>query len=133
MGKDAKGSETTAGKPSGVDVVYRLLSRSDWARAQAQGDVPYGALDRRDGYLHLSDKSQLLETAGRYFAGRDDMLALEIPCAAIADALRFEPVEERGGMMFPHLYASLPINAVTRIIALREIAPGVFVLLQDAS
>lgn len=111
--------------------VYRLLSRADWTRAKAEGVVPYAALDQRDGYLHLSDRSQLLETAGRYFAGRDDLLALEIPCAAIAENLRFEPVKERGGVLFPHLYGRLPVSAVACVFPLRETTPGVFAL-EDA-
>ncbi len=113
--------------------VYRLMTRDEWEKAARDGAVSYGALDRRDGFLHLSTLEQMFETAQKYFAGRSDMLAIEIPCAVIMNDLKFEPVAERGGALFPHLYGPLPTAAVTRALLLNVDASGGFVLGDEVS
>ena len=114
------------------EFVYRITAADDWAEAQKSGIVPYGDIDRRDGYLHLSTRTQALDTAARYFEGRDDLLALEIMCTDIEEDLRFETVNTRGGVRFPHLYAQLPTHAVRRVLKLFE-KDGVFQFADDAS
>jgi uncharacterized protein (DUF952 family) len=50
------------------------------------------------------------ETASRHFAGQCDLLLVAIDGDRLGDALRYEP--SRGGDLFPHLYAALPLSAV---------------------
>ena len=50
------------------------------------------------------------ETAGKHFAGQDDLLLIAVAADRLGDALRYEP--SRGGELFPHLYAPLPLSAV---------------------
>ena len=104
--------------------VYRIIAAADWVKAQETGIVPYGDIDRRDGYMHLSTRAQTLETAARYFAGRGDLLVLEIMCTDIKDNLQFEAVAERGGERFPHLYAQLPVTLVRRALTLSNMGSG---------
>lgn len=112
------------------DVIYRIITCEEWASAQKSGVIPYGDIDRRDGYLHLSTQAQTLETAARYFAGVIDLLALEIMCADIEGDLRFEPVDTRGGERFPHLYDQLPVDSVWRVLRLSE-TDGAFQLTDE--
>ena len=58
----------------------------------------------------ISGVAQLRETARKHFAGRDDLLLVTID----ADRLDPQPIWEpsRGGDLFPHLYAPLPMTAV---------------------
>ena len=64
----------------------------------------------RDGYIHFSTATQTVETARRYFGGVSGLLLVAVETAALGDALRYEP--SRGGELFPHLYANLPLDAV---------------------
>jgi uncharacterized protein (DUF952 family) len=98
--------------PAMARTVYKILAAADWAEAQARGRYDGSAVDRRDGYIHLSTAAQVAETARRHFAGRDDLLLLAVDADALGDALRWEP--SRGGDLFPHLYGSLPASAVRR-------------------
>ncbi len=50
------------------------------------------------------------ETAARHFAGQEDLLLVAVDEPGLGDALRYEP--SRGGDLFPHLYAPLPLAAV---------------------
>lgn len=99
------------------DFVYRLASPQEWAAAQASGVVPSRDIDARDGYMHLSTRAQALETARIHFADAGDLLALEIPFAVIADAVKFELAPKRGEH-FPHLYAPLKVELVSRVLRL---------------
>jgi uncharacterized protein (DUF952 family) len=49
-------------------------------------------------------------TAAKHFAGRNNLLLVAVDDADLGEALRYEP--SRGGDLFPHLYASLPLSAV---------------------
>ncbi|MBY0422280.1 MAG: DUF952 domain-containing protein [Parvularculaceae bacterium] len=100
--------------------VYKIVSAADWARAKATGIVAPSPVDVRDGYIHLSDPGQTLETADRHFADAADLVALEIPAERIAAALRYEPAPKRGAL-FPHLYGPLRSADVARVRPLRRV------------
>lgn len=99
-----------AGKPAKAEkmqsaAVYKLLTEEEWKAAEQAGHAA-SALDRADGYVHLSTRAQLAGTAERYFAGKGRVKLLQFDSTAIAP-LRWEP--SRGGDLFPHLYAPLEI------------------------
>jgi uncharacterized protein (DUF952 family) len=56
------------------------------------------------------------ETAALHFAGQDGLLLVSVAPEPLADLLRFEP--SRGGALFPHLYGSLPLSAVSAVAPL---------------
>jgi len=62
------------------------------------------AVDLADGYVHLSTKDQLTETAMKYFAGERACLLLEVDLEARKD-VTWEA--SRGGALFPHIYGDL--------------------------
>ncbi|PQA87866.1 DUF952 domain-containing protein [Hyphococcus luteus] len=105
------------------EFVYRLASAAEWREAQASGVAPKRDIDLKDGYMHLSTKEQALETARLHFAGVDDLLALEIPLAPIADDVKFELAPKRGEA-FPHLYRDLRREDVAAVIPLRRDGEG---------
>ncbi len=105
------------------ECVYRLATRAEWNEALETGVVPKRDIDERDGYVHLSTRDQALETASLHFRGVKDLLALEIPIAPIANAVKFERAPKRG-QDFPHLYGVLRADHVARVIALRRVDTG---------
>jgi uncharacterized protein (DUF952 family) len=105
------------------EFVYRLATADEWAAAIEAGAVPTRDIDERDGYFHLSTRAQALETARLYFADTEDLLALEIPLAAIAAMTKFELAPKRGEA-FPHLYGALAAAQVSRAIRLARTADG---------
>lgn len=104
-------------QPGDPECVYRLASAAEWGEATSSGAVPLRDIDRRDGYVHLSTREQVLETARLHFAGADDLLALEIPLAPMAGQVKFEIAPKRGEA-FPHLYGELRREHVRAVIAL---------------
>ena len=93
--------------------IYKIASRSEWAEAEARGRFDGAAVDVADGFIHFSDATQVAETAARHFAGRTDLVLVSVDAAALGAALKWEP--SRGGALFPHLHAALPLAAVTGV------------------
>ena len=97
-------------------LIYKLLSIDEWRAAQAVGEFRGSAVDLADGYVHFSTGEQVVETAARHFAGQPGLLLLAIDADRLGEDLRWEP--SRGGALFPHLYASLPLGAVVDAVEL---------------
>lgn len=91
-------------------LVYKILTAEDWTAFRESGEFSGSEVDRRDGYIHFSFADQVYETARRHFAGQENLILLAVDSAALGPALRDEP--SRGGALFPHLYAPLPLAAV---------------------
>ncbi len=96
-----------------METVYKICGTEEWRSAEAAGRYDGSADDERDGFIHLSTASQLEETVRRHFAGRDDLVLIGVDAARLGDALRWE--RSRGGALFPHLYGSLPLDAVKSV------------------
>ena len=88
--------------------VFKLVDRASWEAAAPSGAFDGSAADARDGFIHFSTAEQVRETAARHFAGQSDLLLVAVAAASLGDALRWEP--SRGGALFPHLYAPLPLS-----------------------
>ena len=93
-----------------ASTLYKIASAAEWSAAETAGVYAGAAVDRADGFIHFSDRDSVAETAAKHFAGRDDLVLVAGDAAPLGDALRFEP--SRGGDLFPHLYANLPLDAV---------------------
>jgi uncharacterized protein (DUF952 family) len=90
--------------------VYKICARGLWEEAQRRGSFEGSAVDSRDGFIHFSTASQVRETAARHFAAVADLVLIAVDVGLLAESLRWEP--SRGGDLFPHLYGSLPLEAV---------------------
>ena len=89
--------------------IYKIAPRALWNEAVAKGVFSGAPIDLADGYIHFSTAEQARETAAKHFAGQADLVLVAIDGATLGDALRWEV--SRGGALFPHLYAELPVTA----------------------
>jgi uncharacterized protein (DUF952 family) len=96
--------------------IYKICSAAEWAVAEAAGAYRGSAVDHQDGFIHFSTAEQAEETASRHFAGQDGLVLVAVDPATLGDALRWEP--SRGGALFPHLHAPLPLAAVQGVAPL---------------
>jgi uncharacterized protein (DUF952 family) len=91
-------------------VIYKICSKAEWDEAQKTGFYEGSSDDKRDGYIHFSTHAQVEETAQRYFSGRNDVILCAVETGPLGENLRYE--SSRGGNLFPHLYAPLPLSTV---------------------
>ncbi|GAA1882804.1 DUF952 domain-containing protein [Asanoa iriomotensis] len=102
-------------------MIYKLLSTAEWRAAEAAGVYAGSDFDRGDGFIHFSAADQVVETAARVFAGQSDLTMLAVDPDVLGADLRWEV--SRGGALFPHLYAAMPLSAVVAAITLRDDLP----------
>ena len=91
-------------------IAYKIAEAADWTAMLETGRYGGSALDRADGFIHLSTPGQLDATAAKHFAGKDDLVLVTVDLTEVMDILKWEP--SRGGDLFPHLYGDLPREAV---------------------
>jgi len=109
---------------------YHLAFRADWEAGLAAGEYRAPSL-AEEGFIHASgDEAQMLSVAARLFAGRDDLLALDVDTERLpADSpVIREPA--RSGEIYPHVYGPINPDAVVRVRMLVPDAadPGSFTL-----
>jgi len=93
--------------------IYKIISKDEWAAAEAAGVFKGASIDLTDGYIHFSTAAQAPETAALHFSGQEGLLLVSVSTEALGEALKWEA--SRGGDLFPHLYAPLEMNHVTRV------------------
>ena len=101
-------------EPDRRQTVYKIAEADAWRAAEAAGAFTGAPVDLADGFIHFSTAGQLRETAAKHFAGRGGLVLVAVDGgrldALFRDDWRYEP--SRGGALFPHLYAALPMEAV---------------------
>lgn len=104
--------------------IFKVCNKDDWHAAQAQGSLEGTAVDLADGYIHFSTGTQLAETLDKHYRGQSDLVLATIDPTLLPVELKWEP--SRGGDLFPHLYAPLPMSAVVAHRALDARPDGGF-------
>ncbi|EUA31087.1 hypothetical protein I548_1263 [Mycobacterium intracellulare] len=95
-------------------MLVHLCGAEQWAQARRDG-----AIRPADGaeFIHLSTPEQVHLPANRLYRARRDLVLLRIDPARLDAPVRWEPgvPTDPASMLFPHLYGTLPVAAVTRV------------------
>ncbi len=103
-----------------VPRILHLIAEADWEAAQSSGAIAPASLEE-EGFVHCCTDVQLLGVVERFYAGRTDLLALEIVPALLGVELRWEAPSHPDGstntaaeaaQLFPHVYGPIPSTAV---------------------
>ena len=78
------------------------MTDAQWANAKRLGEFLGSALDRRDGFIHFSSASQVVDTAEKHFSGQTGLVLLQVPVECLGADLQWE--RSSGGELFPHLW-----------------------------
>lgn len=89
---------------------WRILTKPELDELLSTGRFTGSALDRADGFIHLSAPEQVTGTLDTHFAGVEGLHLAAIDLALLGDKVRWEA--SRGGALFPHLYGDLALEAV---------------------
>jgi uncharacterized protein (DUF952 family) len=111
-----------------MPIIYHLITRAAWEAARSGPEYRAESLET-EGFIHCSqDLEQMLRVANRLYAGREDMLVLELDTYRLASPIKREP--SRSGEIYPHIYGPLNTNAVLRVLSLEADANGSFASVQ---
>lgn len=91
-------------------IIYKICPKPLWREAEAAGMFAGAPIDHADGFIHFSTADQVVETAAKHFTGQRDLVLIAVDAERLGPALKYET--SRGGALFPHLYAPMPLTAV---------------------
>jgi uncharacterized protein (DUF952 family)/ribosomal protein S18 acetylase RimI-like enzyme len=105
--------------PVAEDLLLHLIQPAGWRAALRNGALPPGP----EGFVHLSRPDQVHLPAARLGLSRPVLLVVDP--SRLDAPLRAEPglPDDPDGMLFPHLYGSLPTPAVVAVVPYRSPAP----------
>jgi uncharacterized protein (DUF952 family) len=102
-----------------VEIVH-IATPSEWEAAQQTGMIAPPSL-ATEGFVHCSTVEQVPGTLARYFADVRVLYLLTLDAAAVASDLRWEEIVP-GEPPFPHVYASIPVDAVVAVEQIEHVA-----------
>jgi uncharacterized protein (DUF952 family) len=107
-------------------IVYKIVPSDLWSEAETSGWFKGASIDLADGFIHLSTREQVAETARLYFGGQTGLLLIALDGDALGDRLVYET--SRNGALFPHFYGEIPVTAVVSkyVMTLNERGEFVF-------
>ncbi len=103
---------------SSSTLIFHIISKSSWIAAQQASEYRADTLVT-EGFIHCSRVDQVLFVANNRFKGRQDLLLLEISEARVTPEVKYE--EGEVGVLFPHIYGPLNLDAV---VGTYELLPG---------
>lgn len=111
--------------------LVHICTAGEWSSVHGAAQYRPASYDEL-GFVHLSTRSQVHLPANRLFAGREDLVLLQLDSAKLDAPVRWEPgvPTDPHSMLFPHLYGPLPTAAVISVAEYRPGVDGTFPVLQ---
>lgn len=107
--------------------IYHIAHKKDWQKAQKEGIYWVESLEQ-EGFIHCSTQGQVTSTANRFFKGQQDLLLIQIDSEKVSAEIRYE---EADSQLFPHLYGTLDLEAVTQVQSFQANEEGNFAFPQS--
>jgi len=98
---------------SAPNTLYKVLSADAWQQAELEGTFRGVGIDLEDGFIHLSAPDQVKEVVAKYFANQDDLVLVSLDADRLGESLRWETSPD--GVLFPHVYGGIPLEAVESV------------------
>ena len=107
-------------------MIYRIAESTDWADARKSGYFASADLEA-EGFIHISERHQVLRTANKYYRGKTGLVLLEIDETRL-DAPVIREDLTGSGVIFPHSYLPIPLVAIVRHFDFVELSENGFQL-----
>jgi len=105
-------------------LIYHITTRQEWEQAQKEGSYSAPSL-AAEGFIHCSTREQATGVGERYYRGRSDLVLLNIKSALLKVELRYED-SHQNGVLFPHIYGPLTLDAVAAVTPFPARPDGLF-------
>lgn len=98
-----------------MEVILHITSKASWNAAQQDGFYSAPSLET-EGFIHCSMSDQVVAVAERFYAGQRGLVLLVIDSKRIQAEVRYEAGTDKPDELFPHVYGTINLDAVTRIV-----------------
>ena len=106
-------------------MIFHIATAADWEAAVATGADYRPESLSTEGYVHCSMAGQVAGTLAGWFAGRVDLVLLQIDPGPFGDQLVIEGGSRGEAERFPHIYGPIPVNTVRSATPLECDAAGI--------
>ena len=109
--------------------IFHITTREIWRRSIPRGQYTRESL-RAEGFIHCSNKEQVLGVANTRFTGQDDLVLLSIDTSDVMSVIQYDKAPG-SDETFPHIYGPLNHDAVKAVIDFPPSDGGSFALPPD--
>ncbi|MDX8365379.1 DUF952 domain-containing protein [Cytobacillus sp. IB215665] len=95
-------------------MILHIIEKEAWFKAQREGIYTPSSI-KTDGFIHCSTSEQVVDVANFLYKGHTDLVLLCIDPNKVEAKIVYEDLYE-AGKLFPHIYGSLNIAAVFKVI-----------------
>lgn len=107
-----------------MGVILHITKRENWEEAKLR-QVYRGDTLVSEGFIHCSTPKQVIKVANALFRARKGLVLLCIDTAKVQSEIRYEGT---GTELHPHIYGSLNIDAVIKVLDFEPRKDGTFTL-----
>jgi uncharacterized protein (DUF952 family) len=105
--------------------IFHITTRAEWESQSEQSSYSASSIES-EGFIHASRANQIVDTANRIFAGRDDLVVLVVDVDILTSPLKVE--DSYGHGSFPHVYGSITKDAILSTVDFPCNSDGTFTL-----
>jgi len=106
-------------------MIYHLITHEIWEKTLNSNKPIYEpASFKTEGFIHCSFAEQIAESANLHFPEQTELVVLHIVEKRIKNIIKTEA--SRQGILFPHIYGELPLDAVEELSIMVRNSEGVF-------
>lgn len=109
-----------------MSIIYHITHEKDWEQAESAGAYTADSLDT-EGFIHCSTKAQVVQVANSFYKGLQDLVLLCVDENQLTAEVLYED-SHQNGVLFPHIYGPINLEAVINVIPLPCDEKGVFQL-----
>lgn len=112
-----------------MSYIYHIIERGHWSKAKEDGVYTPESI-KIEGFIHCSKLEQVCTVANNFYKNKNDLLLLKIDESKISAKCVYEaPLEAPdSGLVFPHIYGDLNLDAVIDVLELNKDEENQFVL-----
>ncbi|HLO50497.1 MAG TPA: DUF952 domain-containing protein [Kamptonema sp.] len=107
-----------------MNIILHITNRQQWEQAKLNQAYRGDTLDT-EGFIHCSTPHQVIKVANKFFAGKKELILLYIESERVQSEVKYE---EADGDIFPHIYGTLNLDAVVKVIEFESSTGGQFEL-----
>ena len=104
--------------------IYHFTKKEQWTKAV--NDYKPLFFDK-EGFIHCSKKHQIVQAANKFAKGQHNLVILCIDTQQVKAPIVYENTEG-GQALFPHIYGTLNVSAVVRVVPFPVGSNGFFEL-----
>lgn len=105
-------------------LIYHITTKEHWEEAEKKGEYKHASL-QKDGFIHASDRDELITTAELYFKDLPNLVLLAINPEMVTSPIKYELSPERNSL-FPHIFGPLNVDAVVKVTPFSKNHQGKF-------